>query len=49
VLSGELSMTRVWEALDLPEPPEEPVLADDPQAPSPTARMPAVATVKSLR
>ncbi|HUZ24812.1 MAG TPA: hypothetical protein VMV07_13725 [Streptosporangiaceae bacterium] len=41
-------MTRVWEALPLDEPLEELVLVDDEQAPSPTARMPADATVKSL-
>jgi len=41
-------MTRVWDALDFDEPPPaEPVLVDDEHAPSPTARMPAVATVKS--
>jgi len=42
-------MTSVWLALDDPPPlAAELVLVDDEQAPSPTARIPAVATVRSL-
>jgi hypothetical protein len=49
VLSGELSITRALLEAGLDELPcEDPVPACELQAPSPTARIPAVATVMNL-